>query len=527
MKSKILGSALLLCFLSACTKKGDGPTDTVRFRLPNDPPTADWTLATDNVSKEVMANIHEGLLTQGYDGSAQPSMAESWTISPDGKTYTFKLRAGLEWSDGKPLTAQHFIDSWERVLNPKTACEYAYFIFDIVGAEDYQKGTLTDFSKVGVKAPDATTLIVQLRKPVAYWIYVPSFWVTFPIRKDIVEKYGDKWTEPGKIVSAGPYVLKVWDHDSKIVIEKNDHYYDKKALDGMIPKVEYRIVKDAATAVALFQNKTIDIVRDLPPVQVPSLSKLPEFVSSPYLRGYYYGFNVKDDRVKDVNVRRALAMSINRDEIVKVVGAALITASKSWIPAPLLAFNKDRGIDFNPEQAKKIWAGIKDKPKVLELWYDQTSEMHKLVAENIQNHWKSTLGIDVQLTAQEWKVYLKTLSTKAPSVWRLGWGADYPDPDTFMNLFVCGSGNNHTNWCNKDYDHLISEAAAGTSPADRAKKYDQAQKIVLEDEVAFVPLFTQTNMHLVSQRIMGFRVNPMGDFYFKNLRFRNDLVPAR
>ncbi len=514
MRLKIIFATLLLT-AAACTKK-TARNDELRFRLPTDPPSIDWTMATDNISKEVISAIHEGLIEMNGDGKAENAMAESYSLSPDGKTYTFKLRDGIKWSDGKVVTAQHFVDSWERLLNPKTASEYAYFLFDLVNAEDYQKGAVKDFAQVGVKATDARTLTVTLRTPVAYWIYVPSFWVTFPLRKDVVDAKGDKWTDPENIVTAGPYLLKKFERDSRIALERNPNYYRQDVATQLVPKLEFRIVKDDATAVSLFNNGDLDVVRDLPPIQIQSLSKRPEFLASPFLRGYYIGLNKRDPTVADVKIRKALAHAIDRNELKQVLGA-LITPAKAWNQPGLLGYNPERGLDFNIELAKKYWNEAKTKPTTLEFWYDQR-DLNKIVAENLQNQWKKNLGVEVRLTSQEWKVYLKTLDNKAPALWRLGWGADYPDPDTFLNLFKCQGGNNKTGFCDKTYDDLVTRAAAGTNEAERAKLYDQAEKIVLEDEVAIIPLFNQTNMHLVSAKVQGFKVNNMGDVQLKLLR---------
>lgn len=512
-------SLIAATVLTGCTKK-KAAGDTLRMRLPGEPPTLDWSLATDNVSKEVIQNLQEGLVQQDADSKARPAMAESWTVSPDGLTYTFKLRQDFKWSDGQPVVAQHFVDSWERLLNAKTGAEYAYFLFDLKNGEEYQKGQVKDFAQVGVKAPDAHTLIVTLKRPVAYWIYIPSFWVTFPIRKDLIEKHGDKWMEAGNAVTSGPYVLKGWEHESRLALEKNPHYPASPETANMPPKAEFRVIKDDATAISVFEGGGLDIVRDLPPVQVPALSARKEFVSSPYLRGYYFAFNIKDPSVADLRVRKALAMAIDRNELKGVKALEpLITPMSSWIPQGLLGHNPERGIKFNATEAKKLWDSLPKKPEKLELWFDQ-KEMNSIVAQNLQAQWKKVLGVDVQLTNQEWKVYLKTLHTKAPALWRMGWGADYPDPDTFMNLFICGSGNNFTGLCDKTFDAAVNKAGSRGTDAERKAAYDAAQKILLEDQVAIVPLFQQTNLHLVTQRVSGFRVNPMGDFEFKSLQLK-------
>lgn len=507
--------ALFLLTFTACTGKKD-VSNRIRMRLPTEPPSLDWSLATDNVSKEVIANIQSGLLTHDDDTKAIPDLAESFTVSRDGKTYTFKIRANAKWSDGKDLTAQHFVDSWERVLNPKTASEYAYFLFDMIGAEDYQSGKISDFSKVGVKALDDKNLVVSLKGPATYWVHIPTFWITYPIRKDIIEKYGDRWTDPQNIVTAGPYILKEWQRDSKIVLGLNPHYYE--STSDMIPEIEFRVVKDDSVAVSLFDTGDLDIVRNLPPTQLRVLAKRPEFKATEYLRLTYFGFNIKDPAVADPKVRKALALALDKTEIEKLL-FPMAKPTNAWIPLGLAGSDPEAGIESDPEAAKKLWAEVKNPPKMIELWFDQ-NETYKLVAENLQNQWKRVLGVEVQLSSQEWKVYLKQLSTKAPALWRLGWGADYPDPDTFMALFKCKSGNNNTGFCSAKYDENVSKATQIADGPERNKLYSDAQKIFLEEDVAILPLFQEQSLHLVSQRVNGFKVNLIGDFFFSRLKLK-------
>lgn len=505
-----------LIALAACTAHRKPPTDTLRMRLPGEPPSLDWTQAADWLSKEVIAALHEGLLEQDRDAKIRGALAESWTVSKDGLTYTFKLRAGLKWSDGRPLVAQHFVDAWERLLNPTTGAEYAYLLFDLVNGKDYAEGKLKDFSKVGVRALNELTLEAKLRTPIAYWIYIPSFWVTFPIRKDLITQHGRAWTDPGKLVSAGPYVLKAWEHDSRVVVERNPHYRITAEQNTIIPRIEYRVVKDDATAVALFDTGGLDVVRDLPPTQLNALAKRPDFKLFPYLRGYYIGFRLNDPSVSDVRVRRALAASLDRNEIAQALGVMAIPAT-NWLPEALLGGNAHRGIAFDAAFAKKLWSEIPHPPKQLELWYDQ-KDMNRLVMENAQNQWKRTLGVDVTLQSQEWKVYLKSLHSRAPALFRMGWGADYPDPNTFMALFHCKSGNNYSGFCSAVYDEAVDHADASLDPKVRALNYGRAEKILLEEQIAIVPLFTQRNLRLVSPRVENFYLNLMGDFLFREFR---------
>jgi oligopeptide transport system substrate-binding protein len=512
---KFFHATLLLFSFAACTAK-KAPDDRVRMRLPTEPPTLDWTLATDNVSKEVIFNIQQGLLTHDENTNVIPALAESYEVSQDGTVYTFRIRPDAKWSDGRDLTAQDFIDGWERVLNPSSGAEYAYFLFDIQNAEDYQAGKVKDFAQVGAKAVDSKTLVVTLKGPTAHWVHVPTFWIAFPIRKDVVTQFGDRWTDPANIVSSGPYRLKEWQRDSRIVLEANPMHYEK--VEGQIREVEFRIVKDDSVAVSLFDTGDLDIIRNLPPTQLRALAPRPEFRQHPYLRLTYFGFNIKDPSVADPQVRRALALAVDRSEIEQLL-TPMAKASAVWIPVDLEGADSERGLKGDPEKAREVWAKIKNPPKEIEVWFDQ-NETYKLVAENLQNQWSRVLGLNVKLSSQEWKVYLKQVSTQAPALYRLGWGADYPDPNTFMELFTCRSGNNHTGFCDPTYDEAISKAARLSDMSERQKLYSSAQRSLLEDQVAIIPLFQEQSLHLVSRRVANFKVDLIGDFFFYRLRLK-------
>lgn len=512
----LLFFTLIFPLLAACTGGGKDISKRARMRLPTEPPTLDWTLATDNVSKEVIGNLQVGLLGHDENTKVEPMLAESWESSKDLTIHTFKLRKDAVWSDGVPLEAQHFVDSWERALNPATGSEYAYFLFDVKNSEAYQSGKIKDFSEVGVQAIDKHTLKVTLKGPVSYWLHIPTFWVTYPIRKDIVTKHGDRWTSPENMVSIGPYILKERKRDSKIVIAKNEKYFAAKEVS--IPEVEFRIVKDDSVAVSLFDTGDLDIVRTLPPTQLKNLATRPEFKKSPYLRLTYFGFNINDETVKDPEIRRALVKAIDREQLVKILHP-MVQSTKSWIPLDLDGSDSNVGIATDIEGAKAIWAKLKNPPKKISLWFDQ-NETYKLVAENLQAQWKKALGVEIELSNQEWKVYLKQLKSKAPSIWRLGWGADYPDPDTFMGMFKCNSGNNLTGFCSKRFDELITKASQIADMSERTKLYTEAQQIFLEKEIAMIPLFQEQSLHLVSQRVEGFKVDLIGDFLFKRLKLK-------
>ncbi|MBI4041981.1 MAG: peptide ABC transporter substrate-binding protein [Deltaproteobacteria bacterium] len=533
----LLIAIALLVPLSACKKKGEERgagqsvvkeefANTFRYRLRSEPPSLDWSLATDNVSAEILFNIMDGLLHYDSNLYLQPALAESWDISRDGTEYTFHIRKGVKWSDGVPLKAQDFVYSWRRLLDPGTGAEYAYFLYDIRGAKEYNLGQTKDPSAVGISAPNDETLVVKLNHSAAYFLHIPTFWVTFPQRKDIVEKRDVQWPEPGHIVTLGPFLLKSWEHDYKIVLEANPHYYKGRVA---IDRVIAYIMNEDSTALSLYENGGLDVLKYFPAQDIPRLSSRSDFVQFPFLRGYYYGFNVNKPPFNDKRVRQAFSLAIDRSEFPKILKGNQIPAT-SWIPKGMLGYDTEIGLGFDAERAKKLLAEAgypngQNFPKVT-MEYD-TREDNKVIAEKLQEFWKKQLNVQIDISNQEWKVYLKRLQTDAPPLFRLGWGADYPDPDNFMNLFTSTSGNNQTNWKNGEYDALIAKAAAELYEAERVKLYRRAQVILTEEEVPIMPLFIEAQNMLVHPRVKNFKPNAMAILQIRDVRLDNRAVQVK
>jgi oligopeptide transport system substrate-binding protein len=513
-----LASALSLSIFLSCTKKDSArDPDTFIFRVPSEPPNIDPAKGVDTVSIDLMNNLGDGLLHFDRELKAVPALAESYEVSKDGKTLRFKIRAGVVWSDDVPLKAQHFVQSWERLLRPETAGEYAYFLFDIKNAEEFNSGKIKDFKQVGVKAIDDYSLEVELKRPASYWLNMAAFVVTFPVRVDLEKKFGEKFMDPEHFVGIGPYLLKQWDHDAKLVLERNEKYWGKKPA---IKNVVALIVEDASTAMSLFEKGHLDFMRRIPSVQIDQVRERPEFHVRPYLRGYHLGFNIKKKPTDSLKVRKALALAIDREDIVKILRDGR-TPTTSWIPEGMLAFNRDIGLKFNPELAKKLlseagFPGGKGFPRIKVIF--DTREDNKTVIEAIQAMWKRHLGIEITVESMEWKVYLDSLKAGAPPVFRFGWGADFPDPHNFMDLFLSKSGNNHTQFANQKYDDLIAQGSAEQDPKRRALIYDQAQKILLEDEVAIVPIFQEGLNYLLSSRVKDFHIDAISNLFIQDFR---------
>src|SRR2546422_8208822 len=448
-----------------------------------------------------------------------PVIAKSWEIRDGGRQILFHLRDDVAWSDGKKVRAQDFEYSWKRLLNPKTASEYAYSLFDIVNAEEFHQGKITDESAVGVTATDDTTLEVRLKHPTSYFVAITTFEITYPQRQDVIEKFGTKWTEPDNIVTNGPFLLTSWKHENEIRLKANPNFF---LGTPAIENVEMFMVNEMTTALAMYEQGQVDFIdnHSIPALEKPRLAKAPGFKRVPQLRGEYYGFAVDRKSFNDPRVRKAFAMAIDRSVLPTLLRGGQLPAS-SWIPPGMLAHNPKIGLLYNPPEARRLLreAGYpegKGLPPVV-LAYN-TEEDHKMVAEAVQGMWQRNLGVVVTVENQEWKVYLKKLQNDPPHIFRMGWGADYPDPDNFMKLFTANSGNNQTRWKNQRYDQLLERAAQELDSAKRVKLYDEAQKILCETDLPIMPFFWTAESTLLNPRFTGLELNSMARLDMRYVR---------
>lgn len=450
-----------------------------------------------------------------------PVIAKSWDILDGGTKIVFHLRDDVLWSDGRKVRAQDFEYSWKRLLDPKTASEYAYILFDIANAEAFHRGAIDNPRSVGVTAKNDFTLEVRLRHPASYFLSLTTFEVTYPQRRDIVGKFGAKWTEPQNIVTNGPFLLASWKHENEIQLRANPRFFlGKPAID----RVEMYMINEKTTALALYEQGRLDFLdnHSIPIFEKPRLAEQEGFRRVPQLRGYYYGFVTDRKPFDDVRVRKAFALAIDRSVFPKILHGGEEPAT-SWIPPGMLAQNPEIGLRFNPAEARRLLrqAGYpegKGFPQVT-LGYN-TDEDHKIVAEAVQGMWKQNLGVLARLENQEWKVYLSKLVTDPPDIFRLGWGADFPDPDNFMRLFTSASGNNNTRWKNPRYDRLVDQAAKAWDPKKRVGLYNEAQRILCETDLPIIPLFTTAESTVLRPRFTGLEYNSMSRLLLRHVRLK-------
>ncbi len=509
----LVGSAAPVPALAAGPAPAPGKTFT--FRLTGEPETLDWNRAHTPIENYLLMNLMEGLVAFDEKMKVIPALAKSWTISPDGKTYTFKVKPGVSWSDGIPLKAQDFVYSWERLLTPATAAAYAYMLFDVAGAEDFNRGKTKDFSTVGIKAIDDLTVQVKLVRPVAYWIYIPTFWVTFPLRRDIVEKHGGAWPTPGRMVTVGPYTLASHDIDTRLVLKANPNYHGKR---GNVTEVIAQIVQDDSTALTLYETGKLDFLTDIGSLDLSKLMSRPDLKKYPYLKTAYLGLVASKFPTSNTAFRRAVAMAIDKTKLGQILHGGQQPAA-SFVPPPMLAHAPKGGLPFDPARARsELRASGVDpasSPKI-EIVLPNLDKP-RTIAQFIQGELKRNLGLNAELQAFDNKTFRAQIDLKTYPIFVLSWGADYPDPDNFLSVFLGSAGNNRVAFKNAKYDELVLKARAVRGEGERRKLYASAQKILLEEEAAIVPLYYEPNLALVKSHVKGVVLSPLNYLYVKGV----------
>lgn len=493
-----------------------GLGDKLVMRLISDPLTFDWNIASTTMDTYVLLNIMEGLVQAPNGTTIAPGLAEKWAISKDQKTYTFYLRKNVKWSDGVALTAQQFVDSWQRLLTPAVGAPYAYYLYDIVGAQDYSNGKEKDFSKVGIKALNASTFQVRLKHPFAHFLFIPTFWVTFPIRSDLILKHGKTWTNPANLVVLGPYKLLAYQPQHQIILEANPLYYGKRAA---IDSVVMKIITENSTAINLYRSKQLDFLNYVNLTELGDLAKTKDLHTTPYYRSTFLGFNTSKDLLKMNLARCALSMAIDRSKF-RVLFQGYKLPAETLVPPALLA--QSWGAPFNPGQAKKLLAqaGVQtavDLKKIALTLVADTTDENLMITQFLQEQWRTNLGLEVSIENPDFKTFKTRQDLLDGSIFLRRWGADYPDPDTYLNVFLSDSGNNRTGWKNYRYDSLVTKARQKPPGSQRNSDYKEALSILQKEECVIAPLYYDSQIYLMNSAFKGFQINPLNYIFLKNV----------
>tara|TARA_B110000003_G_C16649238_1_gene533445 strand:- start:2183 stop:3805 length:1623 start_codon:yes stop_codon:yes gene_type:complete len=533
MKNIYLLSLLFLFGCSSSLSPVDDGLEKQIFHFGNgsEPQGIDPHIVTGVPEHHILISLCEGLTIPNPFGDGNlPGAAESWDISDDGKEYIFNLRRNALWSDGSKVTADDFVWSWKRILTASLGSQYPDMLYYLEGAYEYHNGITDDFETVGIKALDSYTLKVNLKAPTPFFLGLLSHYSTWPVHKDTVLKFGTiddrngEWTRPGNFVCNGPFNLKSWELNNRIIVEKSPTYWDSSTV--RLNEIHYYPVSNVMTEDRMFRAGQLHVTSSLPSQKCPIYleENNPDLRIDPYMGTYFYRLNTNNPFLSDVKVRKALAYAIDRKLLVeKVIKCGQIPAY-SFTPPGSNGYEPDTSIPFNPELAKSLLneAGFNDVNKFpkLEILFN-TNEDHRKVALAIQQMWQQNLGIEVELVNQDWKVYLSREMVGDFQVSRAGWIGDYEDPNTFLDLMRPNRGNNKTGWENYEFDNLVMKANSTINQSERYELLNEAEKILI-DSMPIIPLYTYVRSYQLSPDVKGYNPHILDHHHPKFIYLERD-----
>ena len=500
---KIALLLLVLGLLAAGSAFGE-----VTFRVLNgaEPPSLDPALSEDNASHNILMALFDGLLI--YDPKTNdgiPGMAESYTISADGKQYNFKIRKNAAWSDGVPITAKTFVDSWLYTLDPKTASPYAWLMAMVVeGAQAFNEGSAGP-EAVKIRALDDYTFQVDMVGPVPYVSSMLPHTIFACLPLHAIEKFGDKWTLPENIVTNGAFLLKEWKPQDHVTVVKNPKYWDAKSVK--LDKIIYIPSDDNNTRLNMYLNGEADwLFQGIPLDQIDAMKVRKDYQVIAQAATYFYEFNHTTAPFNNVKLRKALAMSIDKKKLVELVTRGGQIADRRGDPggSGLRAAQGQRRTTSRrprscwPRPATRAARASPQPPSCT-----TPSEGHKKIAEYVQQQWSQNLGIDVSIENAEWKTVLDRGKNQDFQILRMGWIGDYQDPNTFLELFQTDAGQNYGKYSNPKFDELIQKAARMKAGAERFKALQQAEAIFIAQDQGIIPIYHYTNLDLIDTAKWG------------------------
>lgn len=508
----------------------------LRVPIDHEPDSLNLARVSDTYSSQVASQILEGLVCIVIrDGRevVMPACAESWETSEDGLTWTFHLRE-MKWADGEPLRAEEFVYGISRVLDPATASPISGRINFIRNANEVLTGK-KPLSDLGVEAPDDRTLIIRLERPIPYLLQIAAGIAMFPVRRDVVEKYGDAYgTDADKFVGCGPFILEDWVHNSSLTFVKNPLYWD--AANVKLKRIEMKIVAEEAARVGDFENGGLDFI------SVNSMEWVKKLDENPLRKGGYVKSIVQTPRTEYIffnqtispfsnrKVRQAFSLALNREEIHRDIKQGMQPAAWGWIPPTMNldgeSFRAMAGEPIQdlareyPDPSALLVEGLKElgmsgepgELKVRLMCRDSAREF----AEYLQQSYKSTLGVELELDPVQWPVFQERNRNLDYEMGYKSYGADYNDPFSMMDLWITGTRTVPTGWASERYDALVREASQSTDKALRAKNYAEAERLVLHD-ATIAPYAYDAGAIYVQPRVKGFFMPFFTDILYKTV----------
>ena len=505
VRSTLLAAVPALAAMLALASAAVAAEQVLIFNNGAEPETLDPHKMTGVPEHTLALALFEGLVTHDPKTlEPRPGVAESWTVSADGLAYTFRLRADAKWSNGDRVTSSDFLFSWERALKPATASEYAYQLWYIKNAKKFNKGEISDFADVGLKAPDDRTLVVTLENPTHFFLDLCGFETLMPVHRGCLEAHGEKWTKAGNLVGNGPFVLAEWLPKQKIVFTPNPHYWNAKIV--RLRRIEALPYDDLDTAYNMFLAEKVDWLRGIPLPKIDEIKRNPDYYAFPILASYFFRFNVTKPPFDNVLVRKAFSLAVDRETLCRDVLKAGQIPATGYAPPGLPGYQPVSGPGYDRKKARELLAEAgypegKGFPAVDILF--NTNESHKTVSEVLAQMWKENLGVTVGLRNTEWKIYMEEVRKLRYHVTRAGWNGDYLDPNTFLDMFVTGGGNNNTGFSNTEYDKLVLEASREADPAKRMKILRRVEEILVVEQLPILPLYFYVNQGLLAPKVKG------------------------
>ena len=528
-----LGAAFLTGGLAACGRRGQGGAGAsgagqsgaailIRGNGP-DPDSLDPQKARTVEAQNILRDVFECLTSVARDGGVSPGAATAWTVSPDGRTYTFSLRREARWSSGDALVAADFVAGLRRLVDPATASSYAQVIEAITNARDIVSGRKPP-SALGVSAPDEATVVVTVEAPTPYLPALLSHPSTGPVHRPTLAQYGEGSSRPGIMVSNGAFVLTQWVPGSHVIATRNRRYWNDRAT--RLDEIRFLSIADENTELTRYRAGELDETYVVPRDELEWIRANigHELHLSPQLTTYAYGFNLDRPLWRDVRVRRALSMVIDRELIAREVLKAGERAAYGWVPEGIHDYTP-QSFDYRPlamaeriARARRLYAEAgysSQRPLQFELRYNST-EVNDRLAVAIASMWKEALGVEARLTAEEYTSLLHDIDRRDVDLFVASWSADYNDAYAFSQYLKSDFGVNLPHYRSVEYDGVLDLASASTDVARRRALLEQAERVALRDH-PLIPIYFYVNKHLIKPRVVGWYDNPLNVVYSKDL----------
>ena len=526
----MLSLAMAVTMFTGCAGTATTTAKAISATIGSEPKTLDPSLNNALDGGTYINCAFEGLTTYDKNSKIVAGTAEKWEVSADGTVYTFHIRKDAKWSDGKDVTAKDFVYSWRRAVDPKTAADYAYYLYFVKNGEAINGGKAA-VDTLGVKAIDDKTLEVTLESAIPFFTEIVAFPTLVPLREDIVSADSQKWSLDAKTyIGNGPYVLTSWEHDSKLTFEKNTNYWGKDTIKA--PKLEWLLMSDENAILGAFKNGQVSLARMIPTEEYAAEKAAGTLQILPQLGTYYLDLLNTKAPFDNAKVRRAVSLAIDRNYIVeKVTKGGQIPAS-GYVPYGIADVSvspdfrttggefysvKPEDLEKNIAEAKKLLAEAgypdgKGFPKVT--FGINTGGNHQPIAEAIQQMLKKNLGINCEIQAQEWNVFQQSRKDGVFNINRNGWIGDYMDASTFLDMFTSNNGQNNSKYSNPKYDAAIKAARTETDATKRIKLFHDAEKLLMDD-MGIVPIYFYTDPMEISKNLQDYVVTPLGFIYLQ------------